>query len=405
MKTILVVAYHYPPENGSCSEKNVKIVKKLVEAGYQVRVLTANYHPNILIKDGVKIYHINSGIFHHNISHSSNEYDNQIHDNNSRFKSRIKRLLSGIAIPDATFDWNIEVKKHVALFPEILEGIDLVYSISSPYSAHLLSRYLAKKIGVPYIMCYGDPWIYEPKRKRGPIRYAIEKKIEGDLIRDASGISLITDWNRREYMKLYNIPDEKINTYLIGYEPSNVHGVCQHDDDSFRMLYGGSLDPVHRDVMPFLKAIKKLNGVHVEIRNNDYPLLVDLVNDLGLVDKVDVKPLVSSLEFDALQYEFDALILFGNKTPFQIPGKVFTYISTGKTIVYIKNNAFEDDGTEIVLKQYGNVIILNNDEHEIANSISNFISRGEYEKEYNSEQFKYQNTMTPLVDMIKRVLE
>ena len=152
-----------------------------------------------------------------------------------------------------------------------------------------------------------------------------------------------------------------------------------------------------------MRAMKKVNNVHVEIRNNDYPRLADMVKELNLDDKVDVKPLVSSSEFEALQYRFDALILFGNKTPYQIPGKVFTYISTGKTVVYIKNNDFEDDGTEQVLKKYGNVIIVKNDKNEIEKSINEFMSKNQFEKEYNSEQFMYQRTMEPLVEMAKKV--
>lgn len=42
-KKVLVVAYHYPPEEGSCSEKNIRIVKKLVDCGYKVVVLTKGY--------------------------------------------------------------------------------------------------------------------------------------------------------------------------------------------------------------------------------------------------------------------------------------------------------------------------------------------------------------------------
>lgn len=405
MKTILVVAYHYPPENGSCSEKNVRIVKKFIESGYEVRVLTANYYPSVLSKDGAIIFHTNSGKFHRNISHCTDEHGDITQNRKNGIKGRIKQFLSRAAIPDATIDWNIEAKKYVALHPEILRGVDLIYSISSPYSAHLLSRYLSRKTGIPYIMCYGDPWIYEPKRKRGPLRYAIEKKIEGDLIRNASGISLITEWNKREYKKLYSIPDEKINTYLIGYEKADVHITSRQENKGvFKMLYGGSLDPIHRNVEPFLRAMKNVNGVHVEIRNNDYPRLGDMVKELKLEDKVDVKPLVPSSEFEALQYRFDALILFGNKTPYQIPGKVFTYISTGKTVVYIKNNDFEDDGTEEVLKRYGNVIIVKNEKNEIAKSINDYVSEDQFEKEYNSEQFMYQRTMEPLVEMVKKVI-
>ena len=406
MKTILVVAYHYPPENGSCSEKNVRIVKKILEAGFNVRVITGNFQTHIENDKNLIVFHTKSGRFHKDITACNNDATGVNAAKSAEIKQKVKQILSGAAIPDATMDWIPEVRKFIRSHPEVIEGIDLVYSISSPYTAHILSREISRMAKVPYIMCYGDPWLYEPKRKRGPLRYQIEKKLEGDLIREAAGVSLITDWNRKEYMRLYSIPEDKINTYLIGYEDDNVEFIpsAPRKDGVFTMLYGGSLDPVHRNAEPFIRAMTKLTGTYTEIRNNDFPAIKDLVEKNGVSDKVIVKPLIPSSEFEKLQYSFDALILFGNKTPFQIPGKVFTYISTGKTIIYIKNNTFEDDGTEMVLRQYGNTIIVQNDEDSIVQSLRKYISEGEGTKEFNSAQFSYRNTMEPLITMINRIL-
>ena len=222
MKTILVIAYHYPPENSSCSEKNVRIVKRLLYEGYKVRVLTCNYTDEVFTEGNLAVYHTKSGLFHKDIVSCSNASVPCIDiSNNKRLKDRIKSFLSGIAIPDATFDWNYEAIKFIKHNKSILSNVDLIYSISSPYSAHLLSYRISKMIKVPFIMCYGDPWIYEPKRKRGPLRYSIEKRMEGRLIDSAAGVSLITEWNRKEYIKLYGIPNDKINTYLIGFDRKN----------------------------------------------------------------------------------------------------------------------------------------------------------------------------------------
>lgn len=397
MNTILIIAYHYPPENGSCSEKNTRIVKQFLQSGYAVHVLTGNYIPDVITKDALKIYHTNSGIFHHNISSPTETINNS--SNKSGILTKAKKYLSSKAVPDATIDWIYEAIKYISNHPDILDGVDLIFSISSPYSAHLLSGYLSHKTGIPYVMCYGDPWIYEPKRKRGHLRYFIEKKMEGALIKNSSGVALITDWNRREYIRLYHIPENKIYTYLIGYESRDYEPIDNCDNHSvFKLLYGGSLDPTHRNIEPFLRALQNVNDVFVEIRNNDYPKVIDMVWDYGLEGKVEVKPLIPSSEFEKRQYDFDALILFGNKTPFQIPGKVFTYISTGKTIIYIKNNGFSDDGTEEVLRKYGNVIIVNNEKEAIAASLNSFV-KVKSTLESNREQFLYQNTMASLIEM------
>ena len=403
MNKILVIAYHYPPENGSCSEKNTRIVQKLIKENFEVVVVTKAYDkfPEIENKTNLTIIRTKAnGIFHRvrsNINSGSK--------NCGANKSKIKQNISNLLIPDAVIDWIAEIKKLTKKYHQLFGSCDMILSISSPYSAHIASNYLSKKLNIPFIMCYGDPWIYEPKRKRGKIRYLYEKHLERKLITASSGINLITEWNRRKYIELYNIPEHKINTYLIGYSDTganDIHNNLAHNN--IRMLYGGSLDPVHRDVRPFFKALKHLNNIYVEIRNDDFPRAKEYIAEYNVKDKVKILPLVSSLEFDRMQYDFDILVLFGNRTPFQIPGKVFTYISTGKTIFYIKNNDDADDGTENVLRKYGNCIIAQNKSDEIVKAIEKFIQNRKTNIKVNKEEFLYTNTMQPIIEMINRVL-
>ena len=71
MKTILVVSYHFPPEEGSCSDKNLRIVKLLLDSGYKVVVLTK---PGKEIKFNHKCLEVirtkTAGIFHNGGSRS-----------------------------------------------------------------------------------------------------------------------------------------------------------------------------------------------------------------------------------------------------------------------------------------------------------------------------------------------
>lgn len=405
MKTILVVSYHFPPEEGSCSEKNTRIVQLLLDQGYKVVVLTKPGFTEPIENPNLKVIRTKKlGIFHktenqgncvqtHSIVH---ELDN----------NKIKSILSSIIIPDGTIDWFYEVKKFYRKNKIEFENIDLILSISSPYSAHLVSRYLAKKIKVPYIMSYGDPWIYEPKRKRGKFRYAIEHSLERDLIKNSSGVLVITNWNKLKYQQLYKIPETKISTFHIGYNKSDIIESTNKKDEKFRIIYGGSLDPVHRDPKPFVEALHEIERVKVTIYNNDSNELPQLIHDNEVSKKISHVPLISSSDFLKEMYKNDALLLFGNRTPFQVPGKVFTYIATGKTIIYLKNNDFVDDGTEEVLKKYGNAIILKNEKQDIIKGMNTFLKETLQSPRYmNREIFEFHNTMKPIVEMIKEILD
>lgn len=403
MKTILVVSYHFPPEEGSCSEKNVRIVQLLLDHGFKVIVLTKPGIKAIWENKNLKVIRTQSaGIFHRSCA-----AENTCQSAGSNIKSsRLKSLLSNFILPDGTIDWVLEGKKLFKSDRSIFENINLVLSISSPYSAHILSEYISKKLDVPYVMSYGDPWIYEPKRKRGFIRYNIEYALEKKLIKTSAGVLVITDWNKNKYKSLYNIPDNKIRTFHIGFNRADTHDIPKTNNSSFNIIYGGSLDPVHRDPEPFIKALRSISGINVSIYNNDSRNLPDIVKKYSVSNKVNLFPLVKASQFLNEMYKNDALLLFGNKTPFQVPGKVFTYIATGKTIIYLKNNPYPDDGTEEVLKIYGNTVILDNTENSIIEGLNKFlITKDKTPIIPNCESFEFHNTMMPIIDMINSVLD
>lgn len=404
MSTVLVVAYHYPPEEGSCSEKNVRIVRELLDNDYSVVILTKSdgSTQKIINENNYTIIRTdNNGIFHRNTISASGISIPQ----KKSLNRKIKRKISDAIIPDSVVDWIPEVKKTYHKYLDIFNKCDVILSISSPYSAHLVSAHLSKKLDVPMVMCYGDPWIYEPKRKRGIIRYNIEKRMEKGLLLRAKEILLITEWNKKKYHQLYEIPLDKISTYHIGYDGSEVLASAQHRESmTLKIIYGGSLDKVHRNPEPFIRAMSKINGnIIAYIYNSDNENVSRLIKKYGVEDRVILKPLINSKEFYKKLYEMDVLLLFGNKTPFQVPGKIFTYISTKKTILYIKNNDSDADGTKKILNDYGNSLIVNNNSEEIIKCIKNLKNKTSFDINVNAEKFEFHNTMQPIVDVLKNL--
>lgn len=255
-------------------------------------------------------------------------------------------------------------------------------------------------------MCYGDPWIYEPKRKRGKIRFAIEKNMEHRLLKNAAKVLLITEWNKRKYQELYGIEASKILTYHIGYDEREcLDQSVTKEKSEFKIIYGGSLDSVHRNPEPFIKAMSCVDGVKAYIYNSDNASVPKLINKYGVSDSVILKPIISSKSFYEELYKMDALLLFGNKTPFQVPGKIFTYISTKKGIIYIKNNDSNEDGTQKVLEEYGNSITVNNSVDEIITCLNKMKENQSSMRKVNFEKFEFHQTMQPIKQAIDQVFE
>lgn len=406
-KKVLVVAYHYPPEEGSCSEKNIRIVKKLVDCGYKVVVLTKGYRGLLddINSDSIKVIRTKkNGIFH---KVQSTEVSSKLllRKVNNSFLKKVKSFFSGTLVPDSVIDWVPQVKKLYYSNREAFKGVDIILSISSPYSAHIASQFISKKISIPYIMCYGDPLIYEPKRNRGKIRLMYEKRLEKKLLNDAKKVLLITEWNKKKYNEIYQIPLSKFDTYHIGYDETEcLADVSSNTTGEFKIIYGGSLDSVHRDPEPFIKAMANIKDVKSYIYNSDNPNVKELIKRYGVENSVILKPIIGSSQFYRELYKMDALLLFGNKTPFQVPGKVFTYISTRKGIIYIKNNEYDDDGTKTILEEYGNSVIVPNEADDIVQCLEKMKqSRGSGFK-VSAEKFEFHKTMQPIVDAIEESL-
>lgn len=408
---LLLLAYHFPPEDSSCTEKNTRLLKALVEAGHDVTVVTKNKGYSNVVMHGdraINVLRTTNGILH-NEKHNTLGFSEIGIPKTTGLRNRLvslakslKRRASLSIIPDAAIDW-IGIAEREVIESNVLYDTDLIISTSSPYSSHILAYRLSKKTGVKYMLTYGDPWVYEPKRKRGLLRYTIERCVERRVVQNAAYVFVITTYNKKKYEELYDIDDSKIGTFNIGSElvtDKDLKCGCAHS--RIALLYGGSLDPVHRNPEPMFEAISSLDNVTVDIYNEDYPNLYEMVSNYGVSDVVTIHKLVPSNQFAELMKQYDYLVLFGNKTPFQVPGKVFSYIASGKHILYIKNNDDPDDGTEEILLQYGNCTVVQNKASSIIEGIELLTKDPcRIASVDRINEFCYLNTMRSIVDAVK----
>ncbi|MGU8286284.1 hypothetical protein [Clostridium perfringens] len=405
MKKVLMIAYHFPPEEGSCSDKNIKILKALVDSGLEVDVLTVgNYNSDEKFYN-CSVIRVKGGIFHKSINCVKNESIDKKRNYNS-IKNKLKKLIQKNIIPDSIIDWYPNVIMWAKKNRFEIENYGVILSISSPYSVHLISKKLSDIYKVPFICSYGDPWIYESSRYRGKIRYKIEYFLEKGVIRKARKIFVITEYNRQKYMQLYDIDSRNIDTFNIGFDANNIKKKNQNTEGELKFIYGGSLNPVHRNVEPFIKAIKGKDNIIVKIYNEDFHEVHSMVEKYQVNNIVKIRKLIPSNMFNEELYKSNVLLLFGNKTIYQVPGKLFEFMSTGTHILYIKNNNDENDNTEKILKEYGNVTIVENNEKSISNGIKEIISKKDrLNIKCNKYKFEYHITMASIVKGVKTVLQ
>lgn len=387
MKILLITAA-FPPVGGSHMQRMLNLANYLIEDGHEVNVIAykpSDDYPNIdinSIKDvskRIKIWYVQEGFLHRKIRNKV--VISQSNDLNKSKTKKFKKVLFNyrkkMLIPDPLIDWLPEVIKYEKRF-KIVEQIkpDLIISSSMPNTAHIIGYQLSKKYKVPLMMDYGDPWTYEVSIERGIVRRNIDYFIESRIIKHSQMITVATENTRMLYINKFKVPESKISTFMMGYIPTQK--LIANKETSYSpkisFIYGGMLNPIHRNPIPFIEAINNFSSFDVECKfrtNVSKDLIEKFTNTKSLVR---VEPLIPFDQFIEELYAADVLVLFGNSTPIQIAGKVFNYMSTGKHILYIKNMPKDiHDPVEKIMEEYGNSTIVQNNNKEIYKSILNLI--------------------------------
>jgi len=380
---ILLVTPAFPPVGGSHMHRVLNLANYLSDLGNEIHVLgympnddypnyDNNSKKNILPK--IKVWYSPEGILHRKLRKKVS-YDSSFDTRNSKIKSllnkRLKSLKKSLLIPDAMIDWLPEAIKYEKT-NKILETVnpDIIISSSMPNTSHIIGYILSKKYNIPLVMDYGDPWSFEISTKRNKFRQILEYRFEKKIVNHSKLIFVATEETRKLYIEKFGIDSAKIKTFMMGFNPINLPNEVQKNEN-LSMIYGGMLNPAHRNPLPFIQAFNSLKS-NIDCKfYTDIPTLESLLRTENINNfKIELNDLIPSDDFMTKLQMSDVLILFGNSSPIQIAGKLFVYISTGKHILYIRN--MDEDVTDPVieiLNEYGNITITNNTFDEIQSAL------------------------------------
>ena len=262
---------------------------------------------------------------------------------NTRNKSvlrKIKREVHRLYGPYEVYS----VWKNRAVGFRSSEVYDFVISLSFPPVSHALVRDLLKKEHIKaknWIQLWEDPWCTDLVFKSLNDRKAIERaeKEEASLLRAADKIVYVSpitmDSQKKLFpesagkMKWFPVPTYYVNETKAPEKKINVYG-----------YYGDYLTQI-RNLEPFYLAAKE---------ENIY------VNICGLSDKpftsfgnIHIRPRISLQELKTLEDETNILVFLCNLNGGQIPGKIYQYSASDKTILFILDGTSEE---QKILKDY-----------------------------------------------------
>jgi hypothetical protein len=380
---VLIISHSYFPANEPRAFRWTEIAEMFVKMGHEVDVLTVSNKRKLAClsrKNGTKIIRVFDPI--HSVSHGKPKSKERPPSSAARFSITgiISKVLLLIRWPDYAWFW---------ILPAVFVGrkllrrrkYDAVISVSNPFSSHVVAyMLLRKKSDIVWVCDYGDPFSFEssyPSNNQKLYRnlnFSFEKKVIA-ISRKISVTNAAVIIKFQECFKLprilYRVIPPFLNVLPKDFALNNYNE--NFDREAINIVYSGVLYSKIRNPSFLLELILQLKDRFLgkKIKMHFFGAVGDCENifaqySSGLDQWLFIH---GSIERNLLQSYLanaDFLVNIGNKSSFQLPSKIFEYISTNLPILNIVSS--DDDLTIPILKEYNSSLTLYS-EHTLSKSV------------------------------------
>jgi len=223
--------------------------------------------------------------------------------------------------------------------------VEAIYSTVPPFSSHLAAWRIARRLHLPWVADFRDPWLTNPEvTYPTSCHRGLNARLESAIVHAADCITNVSPHTQQDFVSRY--PDKAPDAFLTiynGFDPDDFEAIRRErpQQKRLRILHNGTFYGTKTPV-PFLEALAQLRA---------HPLLEDIeVYFVGasqqhvlqsLIDVFALAPLVTVLEYmphrQSLQHLLDAdlLLLVSGADAKWIPAKLFEYLAVQKPILAV----------------------------------------------------------------------
>ena len=412
---ILIITYYWPPSGGSGVQRWLSFSNSLVNMGYDVTVLTAEFPDYPLIDMSLKskidplIKILKVPVFEPAKFFKSKKTNSDNIEGKGILNYLKLFIRSNFFFPDSRMFWINDVVNTASSFIN-KNNINCVVTTSPPFSLNIIGFKLKLRNDIKWISDHRDPWSDFFQFKNMPMfNYVKNKhtKWEERCLRLADSVIVTSPSLKKTYSKINN------NTHLITNGFNDIEDT--YANENFGIIYSGVMKSSQNPKMlwkvlyeiskvnkSFSKdfSLKLIGSFDKSIHQNKH--LKKLKENVVFEDYMSKDTLAENLSIGKVFILCDVDQLDGGNL---IPGKFFHYLSYKIPIVAF--SSIKSDTYNIVKEtKSGNVFEFSNEidlKNHILELYSNFKNGNYLLSSSDIEKYKYSNLSSELRDIINKI--
>ena len=411
-RSILFVAYFYPPCADAGAHRPAAMVKYLRRLGHRVTVLTTAAYGDPDDADVVRTADLQlarariHGKGHVQAMYESDTYSGRFHP------------LSRVLVPEPLVAAWVPFALPRALLLHRARRFDVAITTSPPESAHLIGRTLQRR-GVAWIADVRDAWNFEPLRPTFPTaaQRRLDERLERRLLGAADAVTAVSqpaaeDLRSRVGASVELVPNGWDPELAPSPDGDDVREAKrQLDPERTSLVYTGRFGSYGRDPRPLVEALRGLASSHPEDAARLELVVAGPQTDAELeLLRTDVSParisVVGTLPREravALQRAADALLVIAAPGRTQLANlKLFEYLAAARPILALAG------GTEAgrIVSETGGDVVRSDDVAAIADALRRLVAgRIEVPDPERLREYSYPATAERMAAAVERAVE
>lgn len=357
MRRVLIITYYWPPAGSSGVQRWLKFVKYLREYGWEPVVYTAK-NPEVAAVDESLKADIPEGIvvicrnvpephgFYKFITGNRGKKIGMGFTSENSKSGIVNRLAiwvrGNLFIPDSRMFWISPSARYLTKYLKKYP-VDLIITSGPPHSLHLIGLKLKKRMNIPWITDFRDPWtgIYFYKDlKLTWLADWINHKLERKVLKK-SDLKVVVSKSMADAFKRLGF--EKTEIVSNGFDHNDYKVNAKIDDNVFSLVHVGTIPP-NSNSNNFWSALSRLardnyefnQKLKIQFIGDIDSSVVKSLKDNNLFEKSEMIGYKPHSEIPFFQKSAQVLLVLAPATSKEVlTGKIFEYLAANRPIIAI----------------------------------------------------------------------